>query len=489
MLLFFILFHFTGAYQNILNSFSVINNSTNIIGEYYVTDTTTLKEEYDFIVIGAGAGGCVITNRLTENPKWNVLLLEAGGEENFITDVPLISTTAGLFAYSWKYSPVCPDRITGYCEWQLGKIMGGSSTTNYMLHNRGSKTDFNEWGLDNPGWSYDDVLPYFIKSEKIGSDLEKDADVEIRGRDGYLSVEYPKYTTPLLQTFLESGKELGYEIKDHNGYHEIGFSRIQANLRNGRRCSASKAYIRPIKDRPNLYVAKNAWVTKILIDSSSKKAYGVQFVKNKTKYQIKVKKEVILSAGALNSPQLLMLSGIGSKAHLKELNLPCIQDLKVGYNFQNHPAFFGLIFLINKPISIDQTTLINPHNIFEYIKNNRGPYTVPGGIEAAAFINFENKSYPDAEVLLDSIGLNLDSGAFVRHILSIPEVFWEKVLAPVKNRPAFTLQPALMKTESRGRVMLRSTNPADTPLIFPNYFKEQQDIKNMIKTIKMVCFW
>lgn len=484
------------ALQNFLNLYSALYESTGKSDEFNIPDTTKFKKEYDFIVIGAGSGGCVVTNRLTENPNWSVLLLEAGGDENFITEFPLGSLVPGIFAYSWPFRTqeqrtACIGMENGRCNWPRGKIMGGSSSINLMVHSRGNMNDFNNWGLNNSGWSYEEVLPYFIKSEKVGPNLLNDIDQHIRGTDGNLDVDYANYATPILKTFLESSKELGYPIQDPNGFHQIGFSRIQANLRNGRRCSASKAYIRPIKNRKNLHIAKFARVTKILINPKNNRAYGVEFLKNHTRYHIRTSKEVILSAGSINSPQLLMLSGIGPKEHLKELNIKPIKDLKVGYNLQDHPSFFGLTFLINQSVVIGPETFKDFNNIYDYIAYSKGPLTVPGGAEALAFLKYPGNtsdSSPDIEVVLGSGGINTVTNSFVRHILGIPELFWNKVWGPVVNIPAFSLVPVLLDVKSRGRIMLRSNNPVDTPLIFANFFKKEEDIKNLIKGVRMVSF-
>lgn len=217
----------------------------------------------------------------------------------------------------------------GVCNWPKGRALGGTSVINFMLYQRGHRRDFDNWAANgNDGWSYDDVLPYFKKSERIG--IPELRDSKYHGRDGYLDVQRARFKTRVLDTFLKSANEFGYEVNDPNGESLLGFSHAQATTRNGRRCSAAKAFLRPVFHRPNLHISINSRVTKILIDPKSKTAYGVQFVKNRKVFQVKARKEVILSAGSIASPQLLMLSGVGPREHLKELRIPVIQDLRVG---------------------------------------------------------------------------------------------------------------------------------------------------------------
>lgn len=207
-----------------------------------------------------------------------------------------------------------------------------------------------------------------------------------RGNNGPLDIEHAEYRTPLLDAFYQAGREFGYPINDPNGKSQIGFSQCQATMRRGRRCSASKAYIRPAAKRPNLHISMKSWVTKVVIDPYTKMALGVEFVKNNRKYYIKAKKEVILAAGAIGSAQLLMLSGVGPSAHLHEFSIPVIQDLKVGQNMQDHNSLSSLTFLVNQPITVSDSTAQNPLHIINYWFNGKGPLTLPGGGEGIAFI-------------------------------------------------------------------------------------------------------
>lgn len=213
-----------------------------------------------------------------------------------------------------------------------------------------------------------------------------------RGKKGNVDVQHPGYRSKLLDAFLETGKELGYEVNDPNDEEMLGFSQVQATTRGGRRWSAAKAYLRPIKKRANLFVSMRSWVTRILIDPETKVAYGVEFIKNRQRYRVNATKEVILSAGAIASPQLLMLSGIGPAKHLHKLNIPVIQNLSVGYNLQDHIGLSGLAFLVNEPITISESSVQSMSAIFSYYVLGRGPFTLPGGAEGLAFVKTPNST-------------------------------------------------------------------------------------------------
>lgn len=253
--------------------------------EGFITDYDIKKEEeFDFIIVGAGSAGCVVANRLTEISNWNVLIIEAGGNENFFTDIPIFAAFHSLTSLNWGYNSepepkACKDLRGKVCFMPRGKILGGSSVLNFLIYQRGHPDDYNDWSkMGNPGWSYLEVLPYFKKSEKIGIRELKNS--SYHGRDGYLNIEYAPYHSPLEDIFRKAGEELGYPWRDPNGEEVIGFSKPQATMRKGRRCSTSKAFLEPIRNRHNLKVSKHSTVTKILIDTNTKIAYGVEFLKH-----------------------------------------------------------------------------------------------------------------------------------------------------------------------------------------------------------------
>lgn len=372
----------------------IIDSANSGIVNSPIKDTKTFLPKYDFIVIGAGSGGSVMANRLSEERNWTVLLLELGKDETIITDVPLSAAVTGITGFNWGYrsDPVknsCRRLKYGVCNWPKGRALGGSSVVNFLLYTRGSRWDYDEWAqLGNYGWSWNEVLPYYRKLENVK--IPQFRDSPYRGRNGPLDIETAPYITPLLSAFYDAGKEFGYSVVDPNGERQLGFSHAQATMRNGRRCSANKAYLKPACHRPNLHISMKSWVTRIVVDPVTKTAVGVEFLKSNRKYYIRADKEVILAAGAISSPQLLMLSGIGPAEHLTEMGIPVIQDLRVGQNLQDHNSLSSLTYLVDYDITLSDLRAQRPVNVFDYLFNNDGPLTLPGGAEGVAFIKVNN---------------------------------------------------------------------------------------------------
>lgn len=312
-----------------------------------------------------------------------------------------------LQGHNWGYrterdNNACMHLEGGVCYWPKGRALGGTSVINYMVFNRGHKDDYNRWSrAGNEGWSYQEVLPYFKKMERIG--IEEFKTSKYRGKKGMVDIQHPAYHGRLLDAFLDAGREFGYEENDPNDEQMLGFSQVQATTRNGKRWSAAKAYLRPIKKRANLFISMRSWVTRILIDPDTKVAYGVEFIKNRQRYRVNATKEVILSAGAVASPQLLMLSGVGPAKHLNELKIPVIQNLKVGYNLQDHVGLSGLAFVVNEPITISESSVQGMSAVFSYYILGRGPFTLPGGAEGLAFVKTPNSTLGDLLKFIMSI--------------------------------------------------------------------------------------
>ncbi|XP_034936851.1 glucose dehydrogenase [FAD, quinone] [Chelonus insularis] len=461
--------------------------------ESRVIDKRPLNQEYDFIVIGGGSAGAVVASRLSEIPDWNILLLEAGPDENEITDVPSLAAYLQLTKLDWKYKTEptgtsCLAMKKGRCNWPRGKVLGGSSTLNYMLYVRGNRYDYDHWeALGNPGWGYDQALYYFKKSEDNRNPYLKNS--PYHGTGGYLTVQESPWRTPLVVAFVEAGMELGYENRDINGEYQTGFMIAQGTIRRGSRCSTAKAFLRPVRLRRNLHIGMNAHVTKIIIDPIKMKAVGVEFYRDGRKQIIRAKKEIILSAGAINSPQLLMLSGIGPKQHLESHGITVIKDLPVGNNLQDHVGMAGLTFLVDKPVAIVQDRLQPTPVTTEYVLNGRGPMTTLGGVEGYAFVNtiYANESglYPDIQLHMAPASLSSDAGVQVRKVLSITDQVYDTVYRPITNRDAWTIMPLLLRPKSRGTIRLKNSNPFASPVINANYFDHPEDIARLVEGAKI----
>lgn len=366
-----------------------------------------VDREYDFIIVGGGSAGAVMASRLSEIEGWKVLLLEAGGHETEITDVPILSLYLHKSKLDWNYrtqnqKSACQAMIDGRCSWTRGKVLGGSSVLNTMLYIRGNKRDFDHWEAQgNPGWGYEDVLPYFRKSEDQRNPYLA-VNKRQHGTGGYLTVQDSPYNTPVGVAFLQAGEEMGYDIVDVNGEQQTGFAFYQFTMRRGARCSTSKAFIRPVRLRKNLHVALYAHVTRVIIDPETKRAQGVEFIRNGKTQSVYAKREVILSAGAINSPHIMMLSGLGPRKMLEKVGIPVIKDIPgVGQNLQDHIAVGGLAFPVDKPISFIQNRLVNLNSAIRYAATEDGPLTSSIGLEGVAFIStkYANQSddWPDME--------------------------------------------------------------------------------------------
>ncbi|EDW75335.1 uncharacterized protein Dwil_GK19746 [Drosophila willistoni] len=324
----------------------------NIVNVPLYSDVPRPDKNYDFIIVGAGAAGCTLAARLSENPKWQVYLIEAGGVENLVHQIPAMAPSLQLTASNWGYESQ-PQRHACYgmhgrrCALPRGKVLGGTSSINFMIYNRGNRRDFDTWSQrGNYGWSYKEVLPYFLRSES--AQLHGLEHSPYHNHSGPLSVEDVRHRTQLAHAYIRAAQEAGHARTDYNGESQLGVSYVQANTLKGRRHSAFRAYIEPIRAyRKNLHILTLARVTRILIDEATKSAYGIELTHGGRRFQVKARKEVILSAGAFNSPQLLMLSGIGPEDNLKAIGIPIVKVLPVGRRMYDHMCHFGPTFVTN----------------------------------------------------------------------------------------------------------------------------------------------
>lgn len=375
----------------------------------------------------------------------------------------------------------------GQCNFPRGKVIGGSSVLNYMIYTRGNRRDYDNWArMGNTGWSYKEVMPYFKKIENFS--IPELFDPHYHSRDGYLNVEYAPFRTKIGEAIVDAGIQNGLKYVDYNGAVQTGISFLQVSMKDGVRESSSRAYLHPIKDRPNLHVKKLSMVKKILIDPITKAAYGVEFVRGGVTTSIRARKEVIISAGAINSPQLLMLSGIGPKKHLQQLGIPLLKNAKVGYNLMDHIALGGLTFIIDKPYSLRTESIINTKNLIDYFSHHRGPLSIPGGCEVLSFHDLEHPNdpdgYPDMELLFQ--GGSIVSDPLLYKDFGITDSLFDAVYKPINNAETFMVFPMLMRPKSKGRIMLKGSDYRSKPSIFPNYFADSSDMKTILGGVKLI---
>ncbi|XP_058447534.1 oxygen-dependent choline dehydrogenase-like [Malaya genurostris] len=458
-----------------------------------------IYDVYDFIVIGGGSAGAAVAARLSEVCSWNVLLLEAGPDETYLSDIPYLYPVLQRSNLDWKYRTepnpnFCQGMENNQCAWPRGKVLGGSSVLNAMMYIRGNPEDYNEWeSLGNVGWSWKDVLPYFIKMENVRD--PKISNVSWHGTTGPVTVEQFKDRSVLMNYFFEAAKQMNETIADEmNGPSQNVFGPLHGSIRNGLRCSTAKAYLRPTWVRKNFHISLNSMVTKILIDPDDKRAYGVMFTKEKQKHYVLALKEVILCAGAINSPQLLMLSGVGPKEELKAHGINVIRDSPgVGKNLQDHVATGGISFLIQNPnntgpLSISMTNSVNANSIRNLTFNNSGVFMNMPSCQVMGFINTKyqpvGSTRPDIQIFMSAQSELSDGGLWSAYGAALSNNYYAKNFENWEFHDAFLILPLLMRPQSRGYLKLRSKNPYDKIKIYPNYFAVRQDVNVIIEGLK-----
>ncbi|CAG0902196.1 unnamed protein product [Darwinula stevensoni] len=375
-------------------------------------------------------------------------------------------------------------------------MLGGSSSMNAGIYTRGNHKDYDNWAaLGNPGWSFSDLLPLFIRAENF---LVKDISPRDAyyhgngGHRGYFPVSHA-YNSELLPAFIQAGRSLGFPYNhDYNGASQNGFSKVQIASEEGIRHSTAKAYLTPVRHRRNLHVVLNTRVSRIVIDETTKTAKGVEYLTEggSTRF-VSARREVILSAGAFASPQILMLSGIGPKAELRRHGIRPIVDLRVGENMQSHAGPGGLSFSIERNAGFDVPQLFTARLVpttLQYISKGDGPFSTASGYEGIAFVNTSyerDPDWPDIELFFGTLTIGTDGGIFYRRRLGLTEEVW-KSYGGLLLKPGFEIFPFVMRPKSRGKLLLRSANVLDHPMIIGNFFKHPDDVRRTIEAIRLV---
>ncbi|XP_014477968.1 PREDICTED: glucose dehydrogenase [FAD, quinone]-like [Dinoponera quadriceps] len=418
-------------------------------------------QQYDYIIVGAGSAGATLATHLTEG-NHSILLLEAGGIPPLFLDIPFLASAIQKTAYDWQYVTVpqkhaCKCLVNNQSIWPRGKILGGSSRLNYMAYVLGHQLDYGEW------------FPDFLQIVAENNDS--------------VSISELKWQSDFANVILEALKELSHDVGDMNTKLDTGFMKVQLTMKNGKRWSTDQL----LYEKHGLTILTHALATKILVNSD--KAEGIEFIRLDKKYTAMAKKGVILSAGVIESPKLLMLSGIGPRKHLEDLNIHVINDLPVGQNLIDHILTGVDLVTLNVSLGLNLLEILNPISAFNYFFYGEGQWTSSAIEVLGTFHSALNKNKsvaPDLQLMVLPFGISKDNGIIFKRAMGISDEVYSKYFTPLLHENTMIIAPVLLHPKSSGELRLKSNDPSDEPLIDPKYLSDEDDIETLIEGLYFV---
>ncbi|KAM8720823.1 hypothetical protein ACLKA7_006810 [Drosophila subpalustris] len=443
--------------------------------------------DYDFVVIGAGSAGSVVASRLSENPNWRVLVLEAGGDPPVESEIPALFFGLQHSEFTWNYftepsSSACQATRDGRCYWPRGRMIGGTGGINAMLYVRGNRRDFDNWSaMGNTGWSYDEVLPYFQKSVRpVGNETHP---------AGYVTLS--KFEVPAVERMIREGAEsLGVPLVEEFAEGSfVGYTNVPVTAQNGQRAHTGKGHLAKVGQRPNLHVIKHALAHQLHFDPAGQRVEAVSFVRGERTYRVGVAREAVLSAGVIDSPALLLRSGIGPRPHLEQLEIPVVNDLPgVGGNLQDHvlvPLFMQLESSEEVPT---QKEILD--SLYAYLRNRTGEMASHGTASTVGFVNTNtaNESdprYPDVEFHhLWFQRARHDALEMLLSGLSLQDQYVKHLQQQLINYDLLCIFVVLSHPQSKGQLSLRSKHYWESPKLVSNYLTQPEDLATLLRGIR-----
>lgn len=466
-----------------------------------VSSDRAIQSHYDFVVVGAGSAGSVVASRLSESAAASVLVLEAGGPETVI--MPALAPGLAGTEVDWSYrtvsqSPRAGNANAGHVHLTRGRVLGGGHNLNFLGYSRGNRRDYDRWATEYgaTGWSYREVLPYFRRSENNVDEKIVAENGQYHGTTGPMVVQTPSIVDPIVTIILDTLVGMGYPQTDQNGHQQLGINHFQQTIfLNGTKSTTASAYLEPFFDRSNLQVVTRTLVTRILFESTSTvdgtlpRAIGVEYEREGGhRKRVFAKREVILSAGSINTPQLLMLSGIGPREHLTQRGLATLVDLPVGFNLMDHvQVLFDFTVLPSNLTSSSSTLSIE--NMYEYFTYRPSPLA-----RFPMLYMYMNTDYnqaqpdwPDVQITFNVLPVPNDLDTLVNQ--KTDRAAWREYYRPhVGESNHLVVGGTLFRAASRGRVMLNDTDVYGSPLIDPRYLSEPEDLARFVEVTRRALY-